>query len=146
MGNPTERPESIADRQNQSILGDQDHLAPSDQKKDYPKMALLVLILLYMTHGFGMGYADSLMSILRGKGVSSDEIGKLGLVNFPGMISFLAGPVVDRYFIRGFGKRRTYIFPCKMAVAVCMFVLSRNIEGYVEDKNINMILAWMLGI
>lgn len=146
MGKPTERPESIADKQNQSILGDQDNLPPSDQKKDYPKIALLVLILLYMTHGFGMGYADSLMSILRGKGVSSDEIGKLGLVNFPSMISFVVGPVVDRYFFSGFGKRRTYIFPCKMAVAVCMFMLSRNIEGYVEDKDINMILTWMLSI
>ena len=146
MGQPTDRPESVVDRDVQSILGTQEDLPEPAQKKEYPKIALVVVVLLYMTHGFGMGYADSLMSILRGKGVSSDQIGKLGLVNFPGMISFLAGPIVDRYFSKSFGKRRTYIFPCKMGVAISMFVLSRSIEEYVEQKDINMILAWMLGI
>src|SRR3990167_3698127 len=104
---------------------------------------LLVIMLLSTTEGFNMGYLNGLMDIFREEGVSSDQIGLLTFINFPFLLCFLGGPIVDRYYSNKFGKRRTYLLPSKIVASLAYAGFSLYIDQAVADKQISLI-TWVL--
>lgn len=103
-------------------------------------------MLLSTTEGFNMGYLNGLMDIFREEGVSSDQIGLLTIVNFPFLLCFLGGPIVDRYYSDRFGKRRTYLLPSKIVASLAYATFSLFIDDAVADKKISLITWVLVGI
>jgi MFS family permease len=89
-----------------------------------PRLALLSL--LYFCQGLPGGFlAVALPVILRGRGLSMAEIGFAGLLSMPWVLKVLWAPLVDRWWSRRIGRRRTWMVPAMLGMLACSLVLSR---------------------
>ena len=116
-----------------------------DQKEStkIPVFNTIVMIALSSTEGFNLGYMESLMGIFRQRGFHSSKIGILSIMMYPFLLSFLGAPVVDKYYSRKFGKRKSYLVPCKMAIAIGLFILSYFIDEFVDDGRVTTIALYL---
>lgn len=114
---------------------------PSTEEESVPWLYTLIMTLLSTTEGYTLGYMNSLMSIFREKGVSSDRIGLVTVIMYPIILAFLGAPVVDRYFSSKIGKRKTYLLPSKLVLALAFFIYSFIADKAVDDLNIKLV-SW----
>jgi MFS family permease len=78
----------------------------------YPKAALAILFLLYLSQGLPYGFQKmALPLLLREQGASLVAIGFLGLLALPWMLKALWAPLVDRYYSPKLGRRKSWIVP-----------------------------------
>jgi len=49
--------------------------------------------------------------ILSEKGASYTQLSYLSLVVYPNTIKFIFAPIIDSFYFKQFGKRKTYIIP-----------------------------------
>ena len=117
--------------------------APATQNSKPTGFTTFSIVLLSMTEGFNLGYMDSLMSIFRQRGVHSSRIGILTIMMAPFVLSFLGAPVVDKYYLPGFGKRKTYLVPCKFIIGIALFVFSFMVNQAVADERITFIAFYL---
>src|SRR6478736_5997567 len=84
------------------------------------KLALLAL--LYFVQGLPFGFqATALPVLLRQEGVSLPAIGLLSLLSLPWSFKVFAAPLVDRFGIAAFGRRKTWIVPLQGGLALSCF-------------------------
>ena len=55
---------------------------------------------------------------------------------WPFSIKLLWAPIVDSIFIGKFGRRKTWLVPVQYLIGATMFVLSKNVDFYLEVVNI----------
>jgi PAT family beta-lactamase induction signal transducer AmpG len=83
---------------------------------------LALLSLLYFVQGLPFGFqATALPVLLRQQGVSLPAIGLLSLLSLPWSLKVFAAPLVDRFGIATFGRRKTWIVPLQVGLAVSCF-------------------------
>ena len=81
---------------------------------------LLLLFFLYFSQGLPFGFqATALPVYLRTEGLSLTLIGFTGFLAVPWMLKPLAAPLVDRYYFKRFGKRRSWIIPMQSGLFLC---------------------------
>lgn len=74
---------------------------------------------LYIVQGLPFGFqATALPTFLRASGVSLTEIGFLDLLALPWMLKVLWSPLVDRHGGGRWGRRRSWILPLQLLLAV----------------------------
>jgi MFS family permease len=77
---------------------------------------------LYMSEGLPFGFiTQALPVLLRESGVSLSDIGLTSLLALPWALKFLWAPLVDRYWVRRLGRRRSWIIPVQLATAAVLF-------------------------
>ncbi|RYE92501.1 MAG: MFS transporter, partial [Myxococcales bacterium] len=77
-----------------------------------------MLSTLYLVQGLPAGFqATALPVYLRGQSMSRTSIALLGLLALPWSFKALWAPLVDTYWVRSVGRRRSWIVP--MQVALC---------------------------
>ena len=80
---------------------------------------LFVLSVLYFVQGLPYGFqATALPVYLRQEGVSLEGIGLASALALPWMFKFVWGPWVDRFGSERFGRRRSWILPLQVALAL----------------------------
>ena len=80
---------------------------------------LFVLSVLYFVQGLPYGFqATALPVYLRQEGVSLEGIGLASALALPWMFKFIWGPWVDRFGSERFGRRRSWILPLQVALAL----------------------------
>lgn len=123
-------------------------LEPEEDIPKPPAFYTLVMMTLSLTEGFTLGYMESLMSIFRQKGLHSSQIGVLSFMMYPFMFSFLGSPIVDRYFSSSFGKRKSYLIPCKIIVAISLGIFSFFADELVDNNRVGTIalIYFLLGL
>ena len=101
-------------------------------------MRLPLLALLYFVQGLPFGFqATALPIYLRASGVSLVAIGFTGALTLPWMLKVLWAPLVDRYGSRRFGRRRSWIVPMQLGLA-----LSAGAAALVSpDQGLGLLLA-----
>ncbi|SDQ15714.1 MFS transporter [Pseudovibrio sp. Tun.PSC04-5.I4] len=73
--------------------------------------------------------AAAMPAILRQQGISLVSIGSMALLMLPWVIKFLWAPVVDRYYLERFGKRKSWIVPMQLiSVAIIFYLSTINVE------------------
>ncbi|MDY7032634.1 MAG: MFS transporter [Thermodesulfobacteriota bacterium] len=92
---------------------------------------LFILTVLYFSQGLPFGFFVHYLPIfLRRQGVSLEEIGWLGILALPWSLKFLWSPLIDKYYIPRFGRRRTWIVPMQflmgLSVMLCIPFDFRN--------------------
>ena len=81
---------------------------------------LTLLFLLYFSQGLPFGFqATALPVYLRANGVSLTAIGFTGLLALPWALKPIFAPLVDRYFSKGIGKRKSWIIPMQAGLFLC---------------------------
>lgn len=80
---------------------------------------LAVLFMLYFVQGLPYGFqSGALIAYLRASGVSLGTLGLIGLIiPLPWVAKILWAPLIDRWWLRGLGRRRSWIVPLQLALA-----------------------------
>jgi PAT family beta-lactamase induction signal transducer AmpG len=85
------------------------------------------LLSLYFAQGLPYGFqATALPLLLRARGVSLQAIGFASLLSLPWLTKALWAPLVDRYGSARFGRRKSWIVPMQLLLAVCALVAARS--------------------
>ncbi len=87
-----------------------------------------LLTSLYVAQGLPFGFfTQALPVLLRKHGLSLGAIGLSSLLAIPWALKFLWAPLVDRYSVRRFGRRRTWILPMQLlTILVLLFTSLRE--------------------
>jgi RhtX/FptX family siderophore transporter len=98
--------------------------APAQTVAARPGRMLLTIGALYFTQGLPMGLAFmALPAIFRTLGYSTEAIGMMGIVILPWALKFLWAPPVDRFAAGSLGRRRSWIIPAQIILAL-LYVLT----------------------
>jgi PAT family beta-lactamase induction signal transducer AmpG len=92
----------------------------------YPRapfaLRLAILGSLYFVQGLPFGFqATALPVMLRREDVSPEAIGLAGALALPWAFKLAWAPIVDRFYVRRIGRRRTWILPLTLAIGLCAF-------------------------
>lgn len=86
---------------------------------------IILLLLLYFSQGLPFGFqATTLPVYLRTYGVSLTAIGFAGFAAAPWMLKFLWAPLVDRYYSKKIGRRRSWIIPMQILLLSSIAIAS----------------------
>ena len=109
--------ESITD--SEKMLGNSVEKEIKEQPKEYTrlffqrplgfKQAAMWVFVHYMSIGIIQGYYSSVQFNLQSLGASFDNQSTLTLALYPYSFKFIFSPLLDRYFIKWFGRSKTYI-------------------------------------
>lgn len=111
-----------------------------------PVFYTFVLVALSTTEGFNLGYMESLSGIFRERHMSSAQIAQLSLLMYPFLLSFLGAPIVDKYYSESFGKRKSYLVPCKFIIAIAEFWFSFKIDHLVATNSVTTIALTLFAV
>ena len=104
-------------------------------------------MLITLAMGFAAGLpllltADVLKFWLRGEGLDLTSIGLLSLLGLPYACKFLWAPLLDRYSIGTFGRRRGWLLLSQLILALCLLAIA----GLRPETHLGMMLAVAFGI
>lgn len=121
-------------------------IEPFSNQKDI-KIIVALLTVLYGIQGMIIGIVyETIPMILKSK-VSYTQIGFYMLSTYPFSLKILWSPLVDTYYFKSIGKRRTWIILSQITCSLILYYLYLNITFYLEDSD-NLfplsILAFML--
>lgn len=105
---------------NQQIKSDQDF--PS---KTVSTLSLSVVVVLYLAHALPLYFYNvALPTILRHQGVDLRWIGMLSLLYIPWAFKFFWAPLIDRFYFKAFGKRKTWLLFTQIALVLGVVALA----------------------
>ena len=58
----------------------------------------------------------------------------LNFVLLPLFLRFLLGPTIDKYFLPWIGRRKSYLYPCKILAILIYLLLAYNIDNLLPPK------------
>ena len=103
-----------------------------------------VFLCFYIIQGMSTGlFMDSLPVLLKQSKESWTGLGVLSLSSYTFIFEFLICPLLDRYYIKSIGKRRTYLIPSSFVLSVFYIILIFNINDWLLHKQIlSRLLPW----
>ena len=120
---------------------------------------LATLLVLYFAQGLPFGFQGTALALrLRQQGVSLQAIGFASLLALPWLAKALWAPLVDRYGSRRFGRRKSWIVPMQLglalsalaaaqtedAVALAALILAMNFFAATQDIAVDALaLQWL---
>ena len=103
---------------------------------------LATLLLLYFTQGLPFGFqVTALPLILRERGVSLQSISFAGVLTLPWMAKALWAPWVDRFGHAAFGRRKSWIVPMQLGLAICAAIAGRT-----ERTELLLVLLFLMNL
>jgi MFS transporter, PAT family, beta-lactamase induction signal transducer AmpG len=88
---------------------------------------LITLLVLYFAQGLPFGFqVTALPLLLRERGVSLQSIGFAGVLTLPWMAKTLWAPWVDRFGNAAFGRRKSWIVPLQLCLAIAAVIAGRT--------------------
>jgi PAT family acetyl-CoA transporter-like MFS transporter 1 len=98
------------------------------------KRAMILLVALYLLQGIPVGLAfGSIPYLLRAR-LSYSQIGVFSLASYPYSLKLLWSPVVDSWYRRKWGRRKSWIVPIQYIVGLMLYWLSRNISSLMDKE------------
>jgi MFS transporter, PAT family, beta-lactamase induction signal transducer AmpG len=96
---------------------------PTRERNAVFRLALLGA--LYVVQGLPLGFqANALSTLLRRQGTSLEAIGFATALAAPWMLKLLLGPTVDAYWSQRIGRRKTWILPLQVGLALVAAIAS----------------------
>ena len=95
-----------------------------------------LLIFLYSLQGFVIGLFLETIQLKLKKDFTYAEIGIFLLCSYPFSFKVFWSPIVDTYYIKSIGLRRTWAISTQLICSSLIFFLSSRIESLLKDKQI----------
>mmetsp|Transcript_2966 Transcript_2966/g.10708 ORF Transcript_2966/g.10708 Transcript_2966/m.10708 type:complete len:634 (+) Transcript_2966:178-2079(+) len=112
------------------------HDLQGPQSTQRSMFGLVLLVILYIMQGVPVGLTlGSVPFILRTK-VSYTEIGIFSLASYPYSLKLLWSPIVDSVFFRRIGRRKSWLLPMQLSIAVLMFSFADSAERWLDEGDI----------
>ncbi|GJQ14273.1 hypothetical protein GpartN1_g6064.t1 [Galdieria partita] len=103
-------------------------------KNEIPSLALLTS--LYFLQGLPMGLMFGSIPFLLQERASYTQIGIFTLATYPYSLKLLWSPLVDGYYSRRLGRRKTWIIPVQTLSGLSLVLCSKKIESWVENVQV----------
>lgn len=100
------------------------------------KWSICFLLLLYFLQGLPLGLTASMVFLLQEHGVSYEGQAVFTIVHYPFAFKFLWAGLVDSFYLERFGRRKSWLFPIQMLLAIFMFYTSSSIQSLLESKSV----------
>ncbi|KAJ2026716.1 hypothetical protein GGI01_002222 [Coemansia sp. RSA 376] len=109
---------------------------------------ILLLIALYWLQGIPLGLAHGSIPFLLKEKLSFAKVGLFTLAGYPYSLKLFWSPFVDSWYDRKFGRRKSWIVPIQLVVALMFWWMGSHIDGLVRDPadNIYEIMYLFLAI
>lgn len=95
-----------------------------------------LLVLLYSLQGLVIGLLLQTFQLRLKNDFSYSEIGVFLLCSYPFSLKILWAPIVDTYYIKSIGLRKTWIIFTQIIGGMIVFYLSYNANQIIKEKNI----------
>lgn len=104
----------------------------SNLKGDYTNIAFLLL--LYVLQGIPIGLSSAIPLLLTNRKVSYSEQALFSFVTWPFSLKLLWAPIVDSFYSKRIGRRKSWLIPTQLAIGLFMLLLSRSIKSMIVDE------------
>ncbi|XP_071608960.1 acetyl-coenzyme A transporter 1 isoform X2 [Heliangelus exortis] len=95
--------------------------------------SILLLLVLYVLQGIPLGLAGSVPLILQSKNASYTDQAFFSFVFWPFSLKLLWAPLVDAVYLRGFGRRKSWLVPTQYVLGFFMIYMSTQVEMLLGD-------------
>eukprot|EP00051_Salpingoeca_urceolata_P028611 m.487620 g.487620 ORF g.487620 m.487620 type:complete len:528 (-) comp25159_c0_seq1:34-1617(-) len=102
---------------------------------------VMLLILLYTLQGIPMGLSASIPYVLQERTADFNKQAVFSLVSWPFSVKLLWAPIVDSVWHPAMGRRKTWLVPLQLLIAVTLFWSSTWVDAELESEDINI---WLL--
>lgn len=94
-------------------------------------LSLSVVVVLYLAHALPLYFYNvALPAILRHQGVDLRWIGMLSLLYIPWAFKFFWAPLIDRFYLKKLGKRKTWLLFTQIALVIGVVALAMTQFDY----------------
>ncbi|KAI9101936.1 acetyl-coenzyme A transporter 1 [Phlyctochytrium arcticum] len=107
---------------------------PNPLWKDSGNVALLVI--LYLLQGVPLGLTFGAIPFLLKSRLSYSEIALISLSQYPYSLKLLWSPIVDTYFFKAIGRRKSWIVPIQAITGIMLFVLGSRIDTIFKEETL----------
>lgn len=108
------------------------------QLKPVDKKNFLVLVFLYLLQGIPVGLAFGSIPFLLKSRLSYGQVGIFTLASYPYSLKLLWSPIVDAFFHKRFGRRKSWIVPIQTISAFVLIYLGTTVETLLENAQENL--------
>ena len=92
-------------------------------------LCILVLLALYVLQGVTLGMMDVVPLYLVSYKATWKQLGMLSFIMYPFSIKLLWAPLIDVFYIRRLGRRRTWLLPTQLILGTTFIILSFYFES-----------------
>ncbi|EGC37219.1 hypothetical protein DICPUDRAFT_54139 [Dictyostelium purpureum] len=100
---------------------------------------IIWLVLLYLVQGIPIGLSFGTIPFLLHKHASYTQLGIFSISTYPYSLKLLWSPIVDSYFFKSFGRRKSWIVPIQVLTGLMFVSMSFFITDYIEHVETNII-------
>ncbi|CDK25942.1 unnamed protein product [Kuraishia capsulata CBS 1993] len=104
---------------------------------DRPRFMLLVLLYLLQGVPVGLGFG-SVPFLLKSGQLSYSQVGIFTLASYPYSLKLLWAPVVDSFYSKRLGRRRSWIIPVQLLSSIVLITIGSKIDFLLEDLFANL--------
>ena len=103
-----------------------------------PSRALSITLVtaLYLLQGMNLALTGSIPLLLASHGATWKDRGTFTFAFYPFALKLIWAPLVDALYIKRFGRRKSWLVPLQIGMAVVFFVLSFFIESLIVNNRI----------
>lgn len=91
---------------------------------------ILLLLLLYTLQGVPIGLTASVPLLLAEKGANFNDQTIFGLTQLPFSLKLIWAPLVDGFFSKKIGRRKSWLIPCQIIIGLLLLYLSSVMDFY----------------
>lgn len=110
--------------------------------KDLPN--LLLLVMLYIFQGLPMGLFLKSIPLLFKKYFSYKDIGVIMMATMPFSFKVFWSPVVELYYFKSVGKRKSWVVPTQLIGCGILFYLYGTIDEMLQKKEVYRLLGFLI--
>lgn len=106
----------------------------NDQLPAIDRPRFILLVILYLIQGIPIGLAfGSVPFLLKSNDLSYSQVGLFSLATYPYSLKLFWSPIVDTFYSKAIGKRRSWILPIQLISGVALIVLSSKVDAWMAD-------------
>ena len=117
-------------------------LPKTKSKIPYPTIAFLIF--LYIAQGIGFGNNLAIPMLLIDRNKSLTDIAILSQAFLPYSFEFLLAPIVDTFYIKKIGYRKTWVCGFFLITSILFFYFSFHITDMIQYGSISQILTMLV--
>lgn len=95
-----------------------------------------ILILLYSVQGIVFNFLLDSLVFIQKQELNYSQIGMIKICSYPFSLKLLWSPLVDSYYFKFIGRRKTWILPCQIVLIVFLYYLYLKYEDIMRLKDV----------
>ena len=108
--------------------------------------ARTIILLIFIIQGMVQSYQNAIILDLQERGASYDDQAFFMLSQYPYIFKIIQAPFIDTYYIKWFGKCKTYIVSIFLLFSILLFWLAPHQDGFIQPSNIKILTFIWMGI